>query len=92
MRRLLEVHARLCASVEPLTSPETKLDNFQYSAATWQKNVLQVTMNTVERYQFFSVPRWLAVQFVRNPSQKLALGKAEINEKTHVRAKPVGRG
>ena len=31
-------------------------------------------MNTGERYQFFSVPRWLAVQFVRNPSQKLLKG------------------
>ena len=36
--------------VEPLTSREVKLDNFQYSAATWQRNVLQVTMNTGGRY------------------------------------------
>ena len=60
--------------MEPLTSPEMKLDNFQYSAATWQKNVLQVTMNTGERYQHFRVPRWLAVQFVRNPSEELLKG------------------
>src|SRR4030095_8385106 len=32
--------------VEPLTSPVMKFDNFQYSAATWQRNVLPVTMNT----------------------------------------------
>ena len=55
----------------PLTSPEMKLDNFQYSAATWQRNVFQVTMNTGERYQHFNEPRWLAVQFVRNPSTDL---------------------
>jgi hypothetical protein len=41
--------------VEPLTSPEVKLHNFQYLAATWQKGVLQVTMNTGERYQFLEV-------------------------------------
>ena len=51
-----------------------KLDNFQYSAATWQKNVLQVTLNTGERYQFFRVPRWLAVLFVRNPQKGLLRG------------------
>ena len=60
--------------VEPLTSPEMKLDNFQSSAATWQRNVLQVTMNTGERYQFFRVPRWLAVLFVRNPQRDLLKG------------------
>ena len=57
--------------VEPLTSPEVKLHNFQYFAATWQKGVLQVTMNTGERYQFFGVPRWRAVQFVTDPEDML---------------------
>ena len=31
-------------------------------------------MNTGERYQFFRVPRWRAVQFVRNPSRNLLKG------------------
>lgn len=48
--------------VEPLTSPVMKLDNVEYSAATWQRNVLQVTMNTGERYQFFNVPRTFAAR------------------------------
>jgi len=57
--------------VEPLTSPEVKLSNFHYLAAKWQKGVLQVTMNTGERYQFFGVPRWRAVLFVKNPEDML---------------------
>jgi len=40
--------------MEPLTSPQVRLDSFQYLSATWQRNVLQVTMNTGERYQFFT--------------------------------------
>jgi hypothetical protein len=74
-----------------------KLDNSVYKAATWQRNVLQVTMNTGERYQHFNVPRWRAVLFVRNPSDDLlkgcrfervrgrvALGRRAISEKTLV--------
>jgi hypothetical protein len=56
--------------VEPLNSPEVKLHHFQYLAATWHSGVLQVTMNTGERYQLFDVPRWRAVAFVRNPEEK----------------------
>jgi hypothetical protein len=59
---------------EPLTSPAMKLDHSVYKAATWQRNVLQVTMNTGERYQHFDVPRWLAVLFVRNPSDDMLKG------------------
>jgi hypothetical protein len=42
-----------------------KLDHWQYLEATWKRNILQITMNTGERYQYFKVPRRLAVQFVR---------------------------
>ena len=55
--------------VEPLTSAEMRLYNFQYLAARWQRNVLQVTMNTGERYQHYRVPRSVAVAFVKNPDR-----------------------
>jgi len=55
-------------------TPAVKLDNWQYSEATWARNVLQVTMNTGERYQFMNVPRRLAISFVRNPQEELLKG------------------
>src|SRR5262245_1015407 len=60
--------------VEPLTSPIMKLNHWQYIEATWQKGVLQLTMNTGDRYQHFGVPRWLAVAFVRNPNHEILKG------------------
>ena len=60
--------------VEPLNTPTVRLDNWQYSAVTWARNVLQVTMNTGERYQFMNVPRRVAIAFVRNPSEELLRG------------------
>ena len=59
--------------VEPLTSPIMKLRHSIYVAATWERSILQVTMNTGERYQFFKVPRSVAVRFVRNPADKSPL-------------------
>jgi len=59
---------------EPLSSTGMKLEHWQYLEVTWHKNVLQVTMNTGERYQHFSVPRSLAVEFVRNPGEALLKG------------------
>jgi hypothetical protein len=37
--------------VDPLGTPEVKLGHWQYLAAIWARNILQVTMNTGERYQ-----------------------------------------
>ena len=60
--------------VEPLSSPEMKLKHWQYLAVTWARGVLQVTMNTGERFQHFNVPRRLAVEFARNPGEALLKG------------------
>ena len=60
--------------VEPLSSLEMKLEHWQYLGVTWQKNVLQVTTNTGERFQHFNVRRRLAVEFVRNPGEALVKG------------------
>lgn len=60
--------------VEPLTSPSLKLDHWQYIGVTWQKRILQVTMNTGERYQLFGVPRWQAALFVRKPDEEILKG------------------
>jgi hypothetical protein len=59
--------------VEPLASPIMKLRHSIYIEATWEKNILQITMNTGERYQHFRVPRSAAVRFVRNPEDKSVL-------------------
>jgi hypothetical protein len=59
--------------VEPLSSPTMKLRHSIYIEATWEKSVLQVTMNTGERYQHFRVPRSVAVRFVRTPENKALL-------------------
>ena len=32
----------------------------------WERNIPQLTMNTGERYQYFKVPRRLAIEFVRS--------------------------
>ena len=60
--------------VEPLNTPTVRLENFQYSAATWARNILEVTMNTGERFQFMKVPRRLAVEFVKAPGYELLKG------------------
>ena len=60
--------------VEPLNTPAVRLENFQYTAASWARDILEVTMNTGERYQFMRVPRRLAIQFVRNPANELLKG------------------
>jgi hypothetical protein len=54
--------------VESLGTPVVLLRNWQYSAATWARNILEVTMNTGERFQFMKVPRRLAIAFVRTPT------------------------
>jgi hypothetical protein len=59
--------------VEPLKSPIMKLWHSKYIEATWEKSILQITMNTGERYQHFSVPRSAAVRFVRTPDDKTIL-------------------
>jgi hypothetical protein len=59
--------------VEPLTSPIMKLQHSVYIAATWEKNTLQVTMNTGERYQHCGVPRSVAIRFVRDPELRKAI-------------------
>jgi hypothetical protein len=56
--------------VAPLNAPAVKLDNWQYRAATWARNILQVTMNTGERFQFVNVPRRMAIAFVRKPESE----------------------
>jgi len=60
--------------VEPLGTPIVQLNNWQYSAVTWSRNVLQVTMNTGERFQFMKVPRGLAIELVRAPAEELLKG------------------
>jgi hypothetical protein len=60
--------------VEPLSSPAMKLEHFQYKAVTWAQNVLEVTMNTGERYQFRNVSRGLAVRFAMGPGEELLKG------------------
>jgi hypothetical protein len=66
---------RGCAHlVEPLDSPTMALNQWQYQAATWSKRVLQVTMNTGERFQHFDVSRSMAAAFVRNPDTALLKG------------------
>jgi hypothetical protein len=59
--------------VEPLTSPIMRLDHWQYIEATWERNIFQIATNTGERYQYFKVPRSVAVRFVRNPDGKTLL-------------------
>jgi hypothetical protein len=61
--------------VEPLGTPVVQLKNWQYSAATWARNILEVTMNTGERFQFMRVPRRVAIEFVRNPAYELLKGR-----------------
>jgi hypothetical protein len=60
--------------VEPLGTTIVQLNHWQYSAATWAPNILEVTMNTGERYQFMKVPRRVAIAFVRNPGEELLKG------------------
>ena len=48
--------------VEPLGTPAVPLKSSQYTAATWARNILEVTMNTGERFQFMEVPRRLAIE------------------------------
>lgn len=60
--------------VDPLGTPIVPLKNWQYSAATWSHNILEVTMNTGERFQFMNVPRRVAIEFVRNPADELLKG------------------
>jgi len=50
------------------------LDHWQYLGVAWKNNILQVIMNTGERYQFFGVPPWQAVLFVRKPDEELSKG------------------
>jgi hypothetical protein len=59
--------------VEPLASPIMKLRHSINIEATWGKNILQITMNTGERYQHFRVPRSVAIRFVRNPDDRSVL-------------------
>jgi len=60
--------------VEPLTSPNMKLSHYLYLEATWQKDIFQITTNTGARYQYFKVPRRIAVAWVRNPDRDLLEG------------------
>src|SRR5262245_22666100 len=60
--------------VEPLNTPSVQLHDWVYVEATWAKNILQVRTNTGEGYQFFNVPRWLAIAFVRSADGKLLDG------------------
>ena len=60
--------------VDPLDSPYMPLNHWQYLGVTWKAGVLQVTMNTGERYQHFGVSRNMAIRFARNPEHVLLKG------------------
>ena len=55
--------------VEPLDAPVVKLDDWQYIYARYdrQRRILELTTNVGDAFQFFNVPRSIAIAFVKSP-------------------------
>src|SRR5437016_1321538 len=60
---------RLSHLVEPLNAPSVAINNWQILSVSYDRKrcVLELEMNTRERYQFFGVPRFLAMGLVKTP-------------------------
>jgi hypothetical protein len=78
--------------VEALHAPTVPLDHSIIKLVSYhrQSRILQLTLNTAERYQYFGVPRDVTVQYVKQPDMRLRFRFKGVRGRDDVRLFVIG--